>query len=196
MDRWYHRAAVVVWPREQAFANRAETSPAWTLDALTEMALAGDVSGAKAAAATLEPFWDSALRARSPQDKDRISETFGKALRTADAVADAAMLLRPFRVENLTADDVTPFGKLASRYGQQWTSDLLRGWAGAAEPTWAIRGPERSQWVADLAPRPVRGAARRARCRRDGRAAAPRPGVEVARRGHRHRGQVVVPSLP
>ncbi|WP_235949356.1 2OG-Fe(II) oxygenase, partial [Candidatus Frankia alpina] len=196
LDRWYHRAAVVVWPREQAFANRAETSPAWTLDALTEMALAGDVSGAKAAAATLEPFWDSALRARSPQDKDRISETFGKALRTADAVADAAMLLRPFRVENLTADDVTPFGKLASRYGQQWTSDLLRGWAGAAEPTWAIRGPERSQWVADLAPRPVRGAARRARCRRDGRAAAPRPGVEVARRGHRHRGQVVVPSLP
>ncbi|WP_462188592.1 MULTISPECIES: 2OG-Fe(II) oxygenase [unclassified Frankia] len=28
LDRWYHRAAVVVWPREQAFANRAETSPA------------------------------------------------------------------------------------------------------------------------------------------------------------------------
>ena len=25
LDRWYHRAAVVVWPREQAFANRAET---------------------------------------------------------------------------------------------------------------------------------------------------------------------------
>ncbi|WP_242606741.1 2OG-Fe(II) oxygenase, partial [Protofrankia symbiont of Coriaria ruscifolia] len=64
LDHWYHRAAVVVWPREQAFANRAETSPAWALDALAEMALAGDVSGAKAAAATLEPFWDSALRAR------------------------------------------------------------------------------------------------------------------------------------
>ena len=28
LDRWYHRAAVVVWPRDQAFANRAETSPA------------------------------------------------------------------------------------------------------------------------------------------------------------------------
>jgi hypothetical protein len=28
LDRWYHRAAIVIWPREQAFANRAETSPA------------------------------------------------------------------------------------------------------------------------------------------------------------------------
>ncbi|HXL17449.1 MAG TPA: 2OG-Fe(II) oxygenase, partial [Streptosporangiaceae bacterium] len=32
LDRWYHRAAVVVWPRDQAFANRAETSPAGALD--------------------------------------------------------------------------------------------------------------------------------------------------------------------
>jgi hypothetical protein len=23
LDRWYHRGAIVVWPREQAFANRA-----------------------------------------------------------------------------------------------------------------------------------------------------------------------------
>src|SRR6266567_2644356 len=42
LDRWYHRAAVVVWPREQAFANRAETSPAWALDELAAMASAGD----------------------------------------------------------------------------------------------------------------------------------------------------------
>ncbi|WP_322760481.1 2OG-Fe(II) oxygenase [Frankia sp. Cr2] len=155
LDRWYHRAAVVVWPREQAFANRAETSPAWALDALAEMALAGDVSGAKAAVATLEPFWDSVLRARSPEDGGRISGTFGKALRTADAVADAAtasMLLRPFRVENLTADDVAPFGRIASRYGQQWITDLLRTWIGARQPTWAIGGPERRQWVANSLP--------------------------------------------
>ncbi len=155
LDRWYHRAAVVVRPREQAFANRAETSPAWALDALTEMTLAGAVSGAKAAAATLEPFWDSVLRTRSPEDRGRISGIFGKALRTADAVADAAtaaMLLRPFRVENLTADDAAPFGKLTSRYGQQWTTELLRAWAGAGQPAWAIDGPERRQWVAESLP--------------------------------------------
>ena len=47
LDRWYHRAAVVVWPRDQAFANRAETSPAWALDELAAMASAGDAPGAQ-----------------------------------------------------------------------------------------------------------------------------------------------------
>jgi hypothetical protein len=67
LDRWYHRAAVVVWPRDRAFANRAETSPAWALDELAAMASAGDVPGAQATAATLAPFWDSAPRGRHPR---------------------------------------------------------------------------------------------------------------------------------
>ena len=89
LDRWYHRAAVVVWPREQAFANRAETSIAWALDELAAMVSAGDASGAQATAATLAPFWDGALRARTAEERGRVSGPFGKALRAADAVADA-----------------------------------------------------------------------------------------------------------
>ena len=27
LDRWYHRAVVVVWPRRQSFAARAEAAP-------------------------------------------------------------------------------------------------------------------------------------------------------------------------
>ena len=71
LDRWYHRAAVIVWPREQAFANRAETSPSWALDEIAAMASAGDVPGARAAAVTLAPFWDTALGGRAPQDAAR-----------------------------------------------------------------------------------------------------------------------------
>ena len=33
-DRWYRRAAIVVWPRRLAFAVRAEAAPEWALDAL------------------------------------------------------------------------------------------------------------------------------------------------------------------
>jgi predicted 2-oxoglutarate/Fe(II)-dependent dioxygenase YbiX len=80
LDRWYHRAAVVVWPRGQAFANRGETSPAWALDELAAMASAGDLSGAQAAAATLEPFWYRALATRTPEERGRIAGLFGKAL--------------------------------------------------------------------------------------------------------------------
>jgi hypothetical protein len=146
----------VVWPREQAFANRAETSPAWALDELAAMASAGDVPGAQAAAATLAPFWDSALRGRTPQDRGRVSGIFGKALRAADAVADAesaAMLLRPFRIENLTDVYVNPFAKIAGAYGQQWAADLLRTWFGGDQPAWAYGGgQDRPLWVADSLP--------------------------------------------
>jgi hypothetical protein len=156
LDRWYHRAAVIVWPCDQAFANRAETSPAWALDELAAMASAGDVAGARAAAATLAPFWDSAVRARTPEERGRISGLFGKALRAANAVTDAAtaaMLLRPFRVENLTGAYVDSFGKIVSSYGQQWTAELLRTWFGGDQPAWAYgSGQERPQWVADWLP--------------------------------------------
>jgi predicted 2-oxoglutarate/Fe(II)-dependent dioxygenase YbiX len=156
LDRWYHRAAVAVWPRDQAFANRAETSPAWALDELAAMASAGDVPGARAAAATLAPFWDSTVRGRIPGEGGRTSGLFDKALRAADAVADtesSATLLRPFRIENLTDAQVKSFAKIADGYGQQWTAELLRTWSGGDQPTWAYGGGhERPQWVADSLP--------------------------------------------
>jgi hypothetical protein len=156
LDRWYHRAAIVVWPREHAFANRAEASPAWALDELAAMASAGDAAGARTAVATLAPFWDSAVGARAPEETSRTSEIFGKALRVADAAADAkaaTILLRPFRIENLTDVYVSSFGNIAGRYGEQWTAELLRTWFGGDQPAWAYGGgQERQQWVADWLP--------------------------------------------
>ena len=46
----------------------------------------------------------------------------------------AAMLLRPFRIENLTGAHVDSFGKIADGYGQPWTAQLLRtGSAGTSK---------------------------------------------------------------
>ena len=155
LDRWYHRAAVIVWPREQAFANRAETSPAWALDELFAMASSGDVAGARAKAATLAPFWSDALYGQTVQGS-KASGLLGKGLRAAEAVADAAiaaMLLRPFRVENLTGVHVKSFAKIVGGYGQHWTAGLLEAWFGADQPTWARgSGPEVLQWAADRLP--------------------------------------------
>ncbi len=123
LDRWYHRAAVLVWPR---------------------------------AAMTLAPFWGSARQARAPEERSRFSGLFGKALLAADAMADAetaAMLLHPFRIENLTDVYVNSFGKIAGGYGQQWTAELLRAWSGGDQPAWAYGGgQERLRWVADWLP--------------------------------------------
>ena len=156
LDRWYHRAAVIVWPREQAFANRAESSPSWALDQIAAMASAGDVPGARAAALTLAPFWDTALGGRASQDRDKAASIFGSALRAADAVADApaaAMLLRPFRIDDLDPEHADSFGKIAGRYGQPWTAELMRTWFAGKQPGWAYAGgPERPQWIADRLP--------------------------------------------
>lgn len=156
LDRWYHRAAVVVWPREQAFANRAETSPSWALDQLAAMASAGDLAGARAAATTLAPFWESAVRGATAREAGAAAGLLGHALRAAAAMADmetAAMLLRPFRIERLTDAHVTSFAKIAGGYGQQWTTELLRTWFGGSQPAWAYGSDlERPRWVADQMP--------------------------------------------
>ena len=151
LDRWYHRAAVIVWPRKQAFANRAESSPAWALDEIAAMAS----SGARVAAATLAPFWDTALGGRTTQDRGRVGRIFGPALRAADAVADAqtaAMLLRPFRIDDLDHENVDSFGKIAGRYGQPWTTELVRTWFGGDRQAWTYGGQERPRWIADRLP--------------------------------------------
>ena len=156
LDRWYHRAAVVVWPREQAFANRAETSPSWALDQLAAMASAGDLTGARTAAATLAPFWETAVRGATTREAGTTIGLLGHALRAADAMADvetATMLLRPFHIEDLTDGHVTSFGKIADGYGQPWTAELLRTWFGGNQPAWAyVRARERPQWVTHQLP--------------------------------------------
>jgi predicted 2-oxoglutarate/Fe(II)-dependent dioxygenase YbiX len=158
LDRWYHRAAVVVWPREQAFANRAETSAAWALDQIAAMASSADVAGARAAAATLAPFWDVALRGQAAQQKQsgKTSGLLRKALLAAQAVADAAtaaMLLSPFRIDSLAAAHVKSLTKTAERYGEQWTAELLRTWFGGDQPGWAFgAGHDVPQWAADQLP--------------------------------------------
>jgi hypothetical protein len=156
LDRWYHRAAVVVWPRALAFANRAQPSPVWALEQLTAIASTGDVPGARAAATTLTPFWDRTVRGRRlPAGKGGISELFGGALRASHAVADSAsamMLLRPFCVEDLTVAEVSSVVELITRYGQTWTMELLGTWSDANRRVWPYGGWERPQWIVDWLP--------------------------------------------
>jgi len=158
LDRWYHRAAVIVWPGEKAFANRAETSPAWALDELTAIASSGEVASAWAAAATLAPFWHGAVRNQLARHERSGTATrlLGKALRAAQAVADAAtatMLLEPFPIDSIAFAHVKPLARTAGRYGQQWTAGLLRSWFGGNQPGGqAPVGQDVHQWATERLP--------------------------------------------
>jgi len=147
MDRWYRRAALVVWPRDRTFTIRAEASPAWALDELRARVRAGDPAGARAAAATLVPFWDAVAYA---QDR---AGFFGKALRTATALDDAEAartLLRPFRIERLGLAHVAPLTKLVGHYGEPWGAELLQRWFDDRRSWAGGRGPDRPDWLASL----------------------------------------------
>jgi len=126
MDRWYRRAAIVLWPRERAFAVRAEASPAWALEELTRRIRAGGAAGAREMAASLLPFW----RAAASHEARR--GFFVKALRVAEgleAPALAKSLLQPFQVEAVTPAAGPAFAALVKRYGDDWTRSLLGEWS-------------------------------------------------------------------
>ncbi len=53
----------------------------------------------------------------------------------ADAPA-AAMLLHPFRIDDLDQEHADSFGKMSGGYGQSWTAELVRTWFAGKQPGW------------------------------------------------------------
>jgi hypothetical protein len=144
LDRWYKRGTLIVWPRDQAFANRAEVSPAWAMDELAARARSGNPGEALAAARTLESFWETAARSGQTQ-------LLPKTLQVAIALGDAGtarMLLGPFQVESLLPGHAAALAELAARYGTDWAGTLLGAWFGDRR-SWVYL-PGRRDWVLSL----------------------------------------------
>jgi hypothetical protein len=142
MDRWYRRAAVVVWPRQYAFAARAEASPSWALTELQVRLDNRDLASARAAAESVAPFW----HAISP-------ELLEPTLEVAAGLDDpriAAMLLRSFAVESVTPAHAAGLAAVAARYDESWHQDLLDGWFGSRR-SWRYTGEvDRKSWAGGL----------------------------------------------
>ena len=147
MDRWYRRAAIVLWPRERAFAVRAEASPAWALESLKRHLRAGEVSEAREMAESLLPFWNAVV----PHEERR--GFFNKALHVAEGLDTremAAALLRPFRLEALTAREARVLLTLVKRYGKGWMRSLLTEWSGPDRSWSRAVGRDRLAWLSSL----------------------------------------------
>jgi 2OG-Fe(II) oxygenase superfamily len=142
MDRWYRRAAVVIWPEQHGFAARAEASPSWALAQLRDRLDAGDQAHARACAESIAPFW-----------KTPGPELLQSALYTAAGLEDpgiALMLLRPFAVEWVTPAHADGLAALAARYDESWHRNLLDGWFGSRS-SWRYTGEgDRKGWAGTL----------------------------------------------
>lgn len=138
VDRWYRRAAVVVWPKEKSFAARAEASSTWALQTLLSGIDAGDLEVARVDAKSLAPFWLNI-------EAQALTPALEVAVGLQDPVA-ARVVLAPFRVEMLGAEHASSLAAVARVYGQEWLQDLI---ADRWDTDRRISGTERSDWLGD-----------------------------------------------
>ncbi len=123
VDHWYHRAAVVLWPRDRAFVIRAKTDPGWALGRIEKALAARHTDEALALARQLLPFWTGCAR--------REGKLLEATLRVAGPLTDprlAAALLQPFPLWELAARSAPRLAALVDTYGLEWCRALLRGW--------------------------------------------------------------------
>jgi predicted 2-oxoglutarate/Fe(II)-dependent dioxygenase YbiX len=147
VDRWYRRAALVLWPRRLGFATRAQLSPLWGVEELERIARAADPDVAARAARTLVPVWKEAVAKVVRQ-----GELLAGALVAAVAVDDpevAAALLAPFAIETVQPEHADALAEVARRYGAGWTADTLRNWFGHRHG-WVSQRMSREAWSGTL----------------------------------------------
>lgn len=129
LDRWYRRAAIVLWPRARDFIARAEADlPTAVAELDGRLNDAGDLERTRVDARELADLLGSGS-----------TGLLAPLLSVADALDDAELahdLLARLGGEGLTADHATALGAVVTRYGDAWTRRLVESWfpAGGYRP--------------------------------------------------------------
>ena len=126
VDRWYHRAAVVLSPRERRFVIRAKVSPKWAIGRVASLLerRRPDPKEARARAASLLPFWQRASRVEG-------DDFFARTIEVARSLDDAGLatgLLRPFGPHRLSDQSLPGFAALVRQHGLKWSRELFSIW--------------------------------------------------------------------
>lgn len=143
VDRWYHRAAVMLWPRARSFAIRAKASPAWGIQEIAKALASGASDDAREKVRQVRPFWSRVARG---EEGGRFAD---RVLRVAAALGDeelAAGLVEPLAVEHLTPGTARRWLDLLARYGVAWCWATFERWMARGEP----RSGQRATWLASL----------------------------------------------
>lgn len=139
LERWYHRAAIVIWPRERTFVIRARASASWALKELVKTLRRGRQDDARRKMESLLPFWSNTVGSST-------EPLMPDALRVAAGVADpilASRIVTPLPLETFDAEAATLFEPLLRQFGLQWSEEVL-----SALPV--VRDDVRRKWLALL----------------------------------------------
>jgi len=142
VDRWYHRAAVVLWPRDKTFVIRARASASWAIGELGKTFGKGSLDEGRSMARQLLPFWDSVF----PKEPSR--GFVEKTLRVAEAVGEpelASSILHPFALEQHAPETARLWARLLESYGGEWCRNRFARFAendrGRRSDSWVLSLP-------------------------------------------------------
>lgn len=128
IDRWYHRGAVVVWPRRLRFAVRAEVSTSWAIRDVRERLSRGERESVAADLGTVRSSWGAHLRSLGQDRTAGLADVLDIADRLEDAPL-AQSLLETFAIDDLRPEHAGPLERVHDRYGETWLQTLLTEWA-------------------------------------------------------------------
>jgi hypothetical protein len=137
VDRWYHRAALVMWPRANSFSLRAQASPQWAVGELLAMphAAAPEI---ESRVSSLLPHWKHT--ARHVESLEFSANVVELSARIDDAALAREWLaplgLRHFKNKVMRRR----FAALVDKHGLPWAKELLAAWTRQqhdATPAWA-----------------------------------------------------------
>lgn len=126
VDRWYHRAALVMWPRDRNFVVRAKVPPSWAVNEIASRVGAGAMDEARDRANELLPFW------RRCAPKETGERFFLKLLKVSALLGDANLaleLLAPLGPHRIRPYTTPAFVALVQRYGLEWSQRVFSAWA-------------------------------------------------------------------
>ncbi len=133
LDRWYERAAVVLWPRSRAFAMVVDGDPAGALKTVVD-GLREDRPQARAQLSILLERIHEQWVVRSDGAAWTLALELG-ALVDDETMARGLLLPLVPRLERLPMRSVKPFVALLGRYGEALGRELLGAWHGDRMPS-------------------------------------------------------------
>lgn len=125
VDRWYHRAAVVLWPRARTFALKAQGDPAWAARQIVKALQKGEAKRAHGMLASLRP--EGGWRAIAEERRSLLVDVLHITTEIDDGER-ALSLLRHFDVALLNGEAVGPLAKTLERHGAAFARALFTAW--------------------------------------------------------------------
>lgn len=136
-DRWYRRAALLMWPKDHAFTIRAQASPSWALTTIQHSLEAGQFDVAR--------NQTTSLLSAGYRPGASVMPTALKVAAGIDEPKLARQLVEPFAVEMLTAEDAESLAQLSRMYPPSLLNELFAAWDRGYHTMWNYR----HQWVSD-----------------------------------------------